>query len=719
VEQAQVKFKGLDHEDVVWEEPPDPVQEPERWADFKTAYEDWVRGRYVRAPPSSTLSNNLRKVKALDFQKDVVLKEQPKSLTGGKLMEYQLDGLNWIYYKWHSGHNAILADEMGLGKTIQVIGFLATLQEKHHCWPSLIVVPNSTCANWKREIRTWAPSLRVVAYFGSAKAKELSEKYELFAENKKDLRCHVVVTSYDAAQDAHCQKILRRINWATLIVDEGQRLKNDKNILYGALSTLRTPFKLLLTGTPLQNNQRELFNLLQFLDSSIDAKHLAEKYETLTKDGVKELHEMLRPFFLRRTKVQVLDFLPTMAQIIIPVTMSSLQKELYKSILAKNVELLKSIFGADQKAAPKGGLRNILMQLRKCLCHPFVYNLGIEERSSEAIVTHRRLVEASAKLQLLEIMLPKLKERGHRVLIFSQFLDMLTIVEDFLEGLSLEHIRLDGSMDSLEKQRKIDKYNAPDSSVFAFLLSTRAGGVGINLASADTVIILDPDFNPHQDIQAISRAHRIGQKKKVLVLQIMTRGTAEEKIMQIGKKKMALDHVLIESMDEDDADGNDLESVLRFGAEALFKDDGAGDIVYDSASVDKLLDRTQIEDTKTSESKSAESQFSFARVWQNDSASLEDTTLANAEIEEGPSKTVWELILARRAEETARKNKEMETSLGRGKRQRRVGSSHCVDFQRSLINLRMWTTMVRKCQGFMNWRKDQKKTMTRTSKLLT
>jgi len=192
------------------------------------------------------------------------------------------------------------------------------------------------------------------------------------------------------------------------------------------------------------------------------------------------------------------------------------------------------------------------MQLRKCLCHPFVYSREIEERTEIAAVSHRNLVEASAKLQLLELLLPKLRERGHRVLIFSQFLDMLSIIEDFLDGLEMPYQRLDGTMGSLEKQKRIDQFNAPESPLFAFLLSTRAGGVGINLATADTVIILDPDFNPHQDIQALSRAHRIGQKKKVLCFQLMTRASAEEKIVQIGRKKMALDHVVVEQLDAED-----------------------------------------------------------------------------------------------------------------------------------------------------------------------
>ena len=402
-----------------------------------------------------------------------------------------------------------------------------------------------------------------------------------------------------------------------------------------------------------------------------------QKYATLTKENIAELHEQLREFFLRRTKAQVLKFLPSMAQIILPVSMTTLQKKLYKSILAKNPELIKSIMNPNMSTAGKSrtSLNNILMELRKCLCHPFVYSQQIEERNVNSVASHRSLIEASSKLQLLEIMLPKLKERGHRVLIFSQFLDMLDVVEDFLDGIGLFHARLDGSVSSLQKQKRIDEFNAPDSTLFAFLLSTRAGGVGINLATADTVIILDPDFNPHQDIQALSRAHRIGQQKKVLVFQLTTRASAEEKILQIGKKKMALDHVLIEQMDAEDDAGMDLESILRHGTEALFRDDESENIRYDSASVDKLLDRSQIEDTQTDKVQSAESQFSFARVWANDKGVFEDGMHDGSEDARAPDPSVWDAILKEREREAAEERAKAAQAFGRGRRKRQVRSN--------------------------------------------
>jgi len=364
-----------------------------------------------------------------------------------------------------------------------------------------------------------------------------------------------------------------------------------------------------------------------------------------------------------------------MAQVILPVTMSVVQKKLYKSILARNPQLIKSIFGqseANLGPKDKSSLNNILIQLRKCLCHPFVYSAAIEERSVGETALHRNLVDASSKFQLLEIMLPKLRKRGHRVLIFSQFLDELDLIEDFLNGLDLPFERLDGTIGALEKQRRIDTFNAPGSDLFAFLLSTRSGGVGINLATADTVIIMDPDFNPHQDIQALSRAHRIGQKNKVLCFQLMTKDSAEEKIVQIGRTNLALDQALIESMGTEDDAGVDLESILKFGAEALFNDDDRNDIHYDSASVDRLLDRAQVE--TIDEEKPAESQFSYARVWANDRADLvADISDSDADAPV-PDFSVWEKILEQREVDAAREAARNLQAFGRGKRARAVSN---------------------------------------------
>ncbi|RCI08957.1 hypothetical protein L249_5077 [Ophiocordyceps polyrhachis-furcata BCC 54312] len=670
VSRVLVKYQGLGYDDVTWDSPPSPDLTT-RYAAFKDAYLDYLKGKHFFSEPNAKIRERVKSFKATPFKP---VAEQPAGLVRGKLMGYQLEGLNWLLGNYHDGRSVVLADEMGLGKTIQVISLVTSLvQDSPKCWPFLIAVPNSTCPNWRREFKQWAPGLRVVTYHGGREPQELAYQHELFPNKSLDMKAHVVIMSYDSAQDPKTKNLFRSVHWAGLVVDEGQRLKNDQNLLYLGLRALRIPFRLLLTGTPLQNNKRELFNLLQFIDETQNAAALDEQYQVLDKETLPKLHDKIRPYFLRRTKLGVLKFLPPMAQIILPVTMTVIQEKLAKSIMAKNPQLIKSIF-ANNKLTGKdrGSLNNILMQLRKCLCHPFMYSEAIEERNHDPTALHQNLVEASAKLLLLDVLLPKLKERGHRVLIFSQFLQQLDILEDFLSGVGYQYGRLDGSMSSLEKQRRIDAFNAPDSSLFAFLLSTRAGGVGINLATADTVIIMDPDFNPHQDIQALSRAHRIGQKKKVLCFQLMTKDTAEERIMEIGRKKMALDHALIESMDDDQLAGDDLESILRHGAQALFDEKFQKSAIhYDEQSVIDLLDGSQAEQTKTDEGGSAETQFSYARVWANEKGGFSEGLDTAEDVAPEPiSSSVWDKILAQREEEARQEAEANKEVLGRGGRRR-------------------------------------------------
>ncbi|KAJ5136201.1 hypothetical protein N7448_004755 [Penicillium atrosanguineum] len=677
VKEAYVKYKGLNYEDTVWEKPPEPnkADDKDRWADFSTAFNDWLARGDISIPDRNKLNERLALIRTKDFEQDLVMHTQSDMITGGDLMAYQLDGVNWLYYMFVRQQNAILADDMGLGKTIQVIGLLTALIQKHSCWPFLVVCPNSTVPNWRREIKNWAPSLQVATYFGTQYSRQMARDYEMFPQGGRDLHCHVVIASYESMIDDDTKRVLNKVPWAGLVVDEGQRLKNDRSQLYEKLCRMKFDFKVLLSGTPLQNNIRELFNLLQFLDRDKNAEELEKEYSSLDSGKIRTLHELIRPFFLRRTKAEVLPFLPPMVQIIVPVSMSLVQKKLYKSILGKNPQLIRAIVKKQTgqiRKQDRHNLNNILMQLRKCLCHPFIYNRAIEEYTSDSVLAQRHLVEASGKLRLLNLMLPRLQERGHRVLIFSQFLENLDVVEDFLHGLGLKYGRLDGRLSAKDKQQQIDQFNQPGSPIFAFLLSTRSGGVGINLATADTVIIMDPDFNPKQDMQALSRAHRIGQQKTVLVFHLTTRASVEEKIMLKGKKKLALDHVLIERMEADE-DEEDLESILQHGAASLFDDDDSADIHYDLPSIDKLLDRSQVEkkeQSSTNDSRSTEQpKFNFARVWQNDRGTLEEVAEETEEIIPADV-AAWEKILRERERDANEEEYSKLEGLGRGKRKR-------------------------------------------------
>ncbi|KAK6337389.1 hypothetical protein TWF730_002790 [Orbilia blumenaviensis] len=669
--EVYVKFKGLGYEDAMWVTPPSEEEE-ERYADFKRAYFEFCKGNHIRLPRGVT--KTIEALRRKDFN-SLEVKTQPKYISGGTLKDYQIDGMNWLYYRWFKGNNAILADEMGLGKTIQIISFLEVLRQEHKVWPFLVVAPHSTVPNWVREIRAWAPGMRVVTFFGSAEAIRLAKRYELFSSapsaSNRDLKCHIVVTSYNAIGNLGA---LKAVPWQVLIVDEGQRLKSDETKAYKELLTFKFHHKVLLTGTPLQNNLRELFNLLQFLDpKGIDAEELEEEFATITEENLEKLHEKIRPYFLRRTKTQALKDLPPISDVIIPLTATKLQRELLTSILRKDAEVLKAILSKSSARPAKSNLNNIIMQLRKVLCHPFVYAEDVEEKLEDQELMLRNLIDASCKLKFLELMLPRLHEQGHRVLMFTQFLGMLDIMEDFLNGLGLKTLRLDGTIDTIGKQKLIDAYNAPGSPYFAFVISTRAGGVGINLATADTVIILDPDFNPHQDIQAIARAHRIGQKKKVLVFHLITASSSEEKILKIARKKLEMDHLIIQRMgaegQEEEPDEGDLGSALTFGAADMIQGN-IKNIVYDMESIDKLLDRDHMKDTlgEQGEASERDNQFAFARVWATESGERKVVGDESEEKEPTPDPDLWTNIIQQRLDDAAREKAAREAEYGRGRR---------------------------------------------------
>lgn len=665
INHALVKYKGLGYEDIAWDQPPTPEH---RHAAFDEAFNNFCYGLEMRQPRPIDVRSRLSAMRRRPFD-EYVREEQPGLLTGGKLMGYQLDGLNWLCHQHHAKRDVILGDEMGLGKTIQIIAFIAALVQDFECFPHLVVVPNSTCENWRREFKRWAPGLRVVAYHGSKKAREMSHAYELFPQSCRDMRCHVLITSYETATkpDDQGRQFFHEMPWQSLVVDEGQRLKNDSSLLYKSLSRVKVPFKVLLTGTPLQNNQRELFNLLHFIDRNIDVEAYEEQYSTLDESKIRELHDKLRPHFLRRTKAEVLGFLPPMSQVILPLSMPFRQKELYRDLLDSSPQLRKLLMSktVKPKSTESLNLNNILMQLRKCLCHPDMCS-----EDTDQYADHQLLVQSSSKLVLLEKLLPKLRAGGHRVLMFSQFLGMLDILEDFLRGMNMSYQRLDGNISGLEKQKRLDMFNSPDSELFVFLLSTRAGGVGINLSTADTVIMLDPDFNPHQDLQALSRAHRIGQTKKVLCLQLITKDTVEERIMQIGRKKLALDKILIHDIDEETPPKEDMLSILRHGAAKLISDpEGAGsDVQYDDAALDALLDRSKIEVAPPDQN--VKNLWSFAQVWSKDGTAHREDVVNYKEQQAPSSMTGWADHHAPSTKRASQQAGELDTVLGRGRRAR-------------------------------------------------
>ncbi|XP_014022106.2 chromodomain-helicase-DNA-binding protein 5 isoform X4 [Salmo salar] len=631
--------------------------------------------------------------------------------TGGTLHPYQLEGLNWLRFSWAQGTDTILADEMGLGKTVQTIVFLYSLyKEGHSKGPYLVSAPLSTIINWEREFEMWAPDFYVVTYTGDKESRAVIRENEFTFEDsvvktgrkvfrmKKDtaIKFHVLLTSYELITID--QTILGSINWACLVVDEAHRLKNNQSKFFRILNGYKIYYKLLLTGTPLQNNLEELFHLLNFLTperfNNLDG--FLEEFADISKeDQIKKLHDLLGPHMLRRLKADVFKNMPSKTELIVRVELSPMQKKYYKFILTRNFEALNSKGGGNQVS-----LLNIMMDLKKCCNHPYLFPVAAVEAPvlSNGSYDGNQLVKSSGKLTLLQKMLKKLKDEGHRVLIFSQMTKMLDLLEDFLEYEGYKYERIDGGITGGLRQEAIDRFNAPGAQQFCFLLSTRAGGLGINLATADTVIIYDSDWNPHNDIQAFSRAHRIGQNKKVMIYRFVTRASVEERITQVAKRKMMLTHLVVRpglGSKTGSMSKQELDDILKFGTEELFKDEmeaaaramgshqklckNNGDIKdgdegsvihYDDNAISKLLDRSQnaTEDTEIQNMNEYLSSFKVAQYVVKDEDAEEEPQREIIKQEENVDPDYWEKLLRHHYEQ---QQEDLARNLGKGKRIRK------------------------------------------------
>ncbi|GAB0096804.1 DNA helicase [Sergentomyia squamirostris] len=589
------------------------------------------------------------------------------------LRDYQMDGLNWLILSWCKENSVILADEMGLGKTIQTICFLFYLfkvQSLHG--PFLCVVPLSTMTAWQREFQLWAPEMNIVTYLGDVQSREIIRQYEWSFEPSKRLKFNAILTTYEILLKD--KMFLGCLSWAALLVDEAHRLKNDDSLLYKALKDFDTNHRLLITGTPLQNSLKELWALLHFImPSKFDSwEHFEREHGNAADKGYTKLHSQLEPYILRRVKKDVEKSLPAKVEQILRVEMTSIQKQYYKWILTKN-------FNALRKGV-KGSMStflNIVIELKKCCNHAIL----IRPLEYEAQMTHedvaQQLLRGSGKLVLLDKLLCRLRETGHRVLIFSQMVRMLDILAEYLQKRHFPFQRLDGSIKGEIRKQALDHFNAEGSPDFCFLLSTRAGGLGINLATADTVIIFDSDWNPQNDLQAQARAHRIGQKNQVNIYRLVTARSVEEEIVERAKQKMVLDHLVIQRMDTTgrtvlDKAGTsnttpfnkeDLSAILKFGAEELFKDEQENDddLVCD---IDEILRRAETRDEAPTmagdELLSAFKVASFAAFEEDKQQSPIDSTADDQH--DGDTKD-WDDIIPedfRKAVEDEEKNKEME-----------------------------------------------------------
>ncbi|XP_075872803.1 lymphoid-specific helicase isoform X1 [Nelusetta ayraudi] len=537
--------------------------------------------------------------------------QQPELFTGGVMRWYQIEGIEWLRMLWENGINGILADEMGLGKTIQCIAHMAMMIEKKVMGPFLVVAPLSTLPNWISEFKRFAPEVSVLLYHGTQPERAKLLKQIRRPQGSLNM-CPVVVTSFEISMID--RKFLQRYQWKYLIVDEGHRIKNLNCRLVRELKSLPTDNKLLLTGTPLQNNLAELWSLLNFLlpevfddlksfESWFDIDSLSEAENVVAVEREQSilsmLHQILTPFLLRRLKSDVTLDVPPKKEIIVYAPLTAKQVLFYTAVVNKTIA---KTLGVEKTEAPvavtasgrpkrrtrkvvdykeQGGdspydlekylekirkesehsstpvlqvqcpldaqinlkLQNILMLLKKCCNHPYLVEYPLDPATQEFKIDEQ-LVQTSGKFLILDRMLPALKKRGHKVLIFSQMTSILDILMDYCYLRGFQYSRLDGSMAYADREENMSKFSK-DPEVFVFLLSTRAGGLGINLTAADTVIIFDSDWNPQADLQAQDRCHRIGQTKPVVVYRLVTANTIDQKILERASAKRKLEQMVI------------------------------------------------------------------------------------------------------------------------------------------------------------------------------
>ncbi|KAG8920929.1 hypothetical protein FRC03_005426 [Tulasnella sp. 419] len=502
-----------------------------------------------------------------------VFEESPTYVKDGKMRDYQIQGLNWMIALHHNGINGILADEMGLGKTLQTVSFLGYLKHYRDLpGPHLVVVPKSTLQNWAREFAHWVPDFDVVLLTGT---KE--ERAVIIQERLLPQKFEVCITSYEMCLRE--KSSFKKFSFGYIVIDEAHRIKNMDSLLSQIVRAFSSRGRMLITGTPLQNNLQELFALLNFICPEIfsdyaDLDSFLHKGDTEAKDEteasarvVAALHKILRPFLLRRVKSDVEKSLLPKKEINIYVGLSDMQRKWYRSVLEKDIEAVNGLTG---KKEGKNRLMNIVMQLRKVTCHPYLFD-GAEP--GPPYTTGEHLITNAGKMVILDKLLSKMKEKGSRVLIFSQMSRVLDILEDYCIYRGYGYCRIDGGTGHEDRIAAIDEYNRPGSEKFIFLLTTRAGGLGINLTTADIVVLYDSDWNPQADLQAMDRAHRIGQTKQVFVFRFITEGSVEERMQERAAQKLRLDQLVIQqgrqSTQNKAANKEELLDMIHHGVESI------------------------------------------------------------------------------------------------------------------------------------------------------
>ncbi|RDL41942.1 uncharacterized protein BP5553_01921 [Venustampulla echinocandica] len=615
-----VKWKSLYYESCTWEAA----------SLVSEIAQDAIDGFLDRS--SRTLTSNKEESNPNTRGPHVPIREQPSYIMNGQLRDFQITGLNFLAYNWTKNKNVILADEMGLGKTVQTVAFMNWLRhDRGQQGPFLVVVPLTTIPAWADTFDNWAPDLNYVIYNGKEASRSIIREYELLVDgNAKRPRFNVLLTSYEyILVDA---LFLGQIKWQFMAVDEAHRLKNRESQLYQKLLDFKAPSRLLITGTPVQNTLGELSALMDFLmPGELDIEEDMDLTEDAAGEKIAALTNKIQPYILRRTKQKVENDLPPKSEKIIRVELSDVQLDYYKNILTRNYAALN-----EGSKGQKQSLLNIMMELKKASNHPYMFPnaedrilKGSERREDQL----KGLIASSGKMMLLDRLLTKLKRDNHRVLIFSQMVKMLDILGDYLQLRGYQFQRLDGTIAAGPRRIAIDHFNADGSNDFCFLLSTRAGGLGINLMTADTVIIFDSDWNPQADLQAMARAHRIGQKKPVSIYRLVSKETVEEEVLERARNKLMLEFITIQrgvtdkekkelrekavkaGKIDDPKSSDDISRILKRRGQKMFEQSG-NQRKLEELDIDSVLENAEEHKTEVPEGMTADGGEDFLRSFE-------------------------------------------------------------------------------------------------------
>lgn len=469
--------------------------------------------------------------------------EAPKDLQA-TLRDYQQTGLNWLNFLFDFKFSGILADDMGLGKTLQTLTHLSYLKaQKKLTLPVLVVVPTSLIANWKNEVEKFTPNLKILSLYGGPERSEAFKQID---------QADILLTSY-ALIYRDLDKY-SRYHFSYIILDEAQKIKNPKTKMFSAIKSLKSDCRLALSGTPVENHLGELWAIFSFLmpgflynQTAFRKFYQAPIEKKLDQDKQKMLNQRVRPFMLRRTKAEVLPELPAKSEIIKYTQFDKKQATLYESIRITMEKIVQEAIAQKGLAKSHITLLDALLKLRQVCCDPQLVKLKAAKKVTE-----------SAKLQLFLDLLAELLAENRKILVFSQFTSMLSILQRELEQRNISFVKLTGA--TRKREEVIEKFDSGQADVF--LISLKAGGVGLNLTQADTVIHYDPWWNPAVENQATDRAHRIGQTKAVFVYKLIVENTIEAKILELQKKKLQLQQGIYKGGQTEKVSGKELLKLL-------------------------------------------------------------------------------------------------------------------------------------------------------------